>query len=85
MVSVGVVLTEGLTLLPLLELRLWLLHLVSLAILDLVKAGQQVNQGEQISEMGSTGFSTGPHVHFEVHPGGKGAVNPIAYLPSNRG
>ena len=51
----------------------------------LVKAGQQVNQGEQISEMGSTGFSTGPHVHFEVHPGGKGAVNPIAYLPSNRG
>jgi murein DD-endopeptidase MepM/ murein hydrolase activator NlpD len=51
----------------------------------LVKAGQQVTQGEQISEMGSTGFSTGPHVHFEVHPGGKGAVNPIAYLPTNRG
>lgn len=51
----------------------------------LVKAGQQVNQGEQVSEMGSTGFSTGPHLHFEIHPGGKGAVNPIALLPNNRG
>lgn len=50
----------------------------------LVKAGQQVNQGEQVAEMGSTGFSTGPHLHFEIHPSGKGAVNPIAYLPNNR-
>jgi murein DD-endopeptidase MepM/ murein hydrolase activator NlpD len=32
--------------------------------------------------MGSTGFSTGPHSHFEVHPSGKGAVNPIAFLPN---
>lgn len=47
----------------------------------LVQAGQQVQQGQQISEMGSTGFSTGPHLHFEVHPLGKKAVNPIAYLP----
>lgn len=46
----------------------------------LVQAGQQVEQGELISEMGSTGYSTGPHLHFEVHPGGKGAVNPIAFL-----
>ncbi len=50
----------------------------------LVRRGQQVEQGQQISEMGSTGFSTGPHLHFEVHPGGKGAVNPIAFLPRNR-
>ncbi len=50
----------------------------------LVREGEQVEQGQQISLMGSTGFSTGPHCHFEVHPPGKGAVNPIAYLPSHQ-
>ncbi len=48
----------------------------------LVQAGQRVQQGQPIAAMGSTGFSTGPHSHFEVHPSGKGAVNPIAFLPS---
>ncbi len=48
----------------------------------LVRAGQQVSQGETIALMGSTGFSTGPHSHFEIHPSGKGAVNPIAFLPN---
>ncbi|HEY9643277.1 MAG TPA: peptidoglycan DD-metalloendopeptidase family protein [Coleofasciculaceae cyanobacterium] len=48
---------------------------------SLVHQGQRVRQGEQIAEMGSTGYSTGPHLHFEVHPAGEGAVNPIAYLP----
>ncbi|MBD2040543.1 peptidoglycan DD-metalloendopeptidase family protein [Microcoleus sp. FACHB-672] len=47
----------------------------------LVRQGQQVEQGEQISEMGSTGFSTGPHLHFEIHQPGGGAENPMAYLP----
>ncbi|MBE9210156.1 peptidoglycan DD-metalloendopeptidase family protein [Nostoc sp. LEGE 06077] len=47
----------------------------------LVRPGQQVRQGETIALMGSTGFSTGPHTHFEIHPSGKGAVNPIAFLP----
>ncbi|ACK66235.1 Peptidase M23 [Rippkaea orientalis PCC 8801] len=47
----------------------------------LVRRGQQVEQGQQIAEMGSTGYSTGPHLHFEVHPNGRGAVNPIAMLP----
>lgn len=47
----------------------------------LVQVGQEVAQGQQISEMGSTGYSTGPHLHFEVHPSGRGAVNPIALLP----
>jgi murein DD-endopeptidase MepM/ murein hydrolase activator NlpD len=50
----------------------------------LVQAGQQVSQGETIALMGSTGHSTGPHTHFEIHPSGKGAVNPIAMLPTAR-
>lgn len=49
----------------------------------LVQKGQRVAQGEQISEMGSTGFSTGPHLHFEIHPAGSGAVNPMAFLPKD--
>ncbi|MBW4540772.1 MAG: peptidoglycan DD-metalloendopeptidase family protein [Myxacorys chilensis ATA2-1-KO14] len=51
----------------------------------LVRVGQQVTQGQQIALMGSTGYSTGPHSHFEVHVPGRGAVNPIAYLPQSRG
>ena len=49
----------------------------------LVQQGQRVAQGQQISEMGSTGFSTGPHLHFEIHPSGQGAVNPMAFLPED--
>jgi murein DD-endopeptidase MepM/ murein hydrolase activator NlpD len=48
---------------------------------NLVRVGQRVAQGFQIAEMGSTGYSTGPHVHFEIHHSGRGAVNPIALLP----
>lgn len=51
----------------------------------LVREGQQVEQGQQIAEMGSTGYSTGPHSHFEVHLPGRGAVNPLAHLPRSRG
>ncbi|MBD2770840.1 peptidoglycan DD-metalloendopeptidase family protein [Iningainema tapete] len=50
----------------------------------MVQVGQQVRQGETIAAMGSTGFSTGPHSHFEIHPSGQGAVNPIALLPQPR-
>ncbi|HSM83183.1 MAG TPA: peptidoglycan DD-metalloendopeptidase family protein [Nodosilinea sp.] len=47
----------------------------------LVRQGEQVRQGQQIAEMGSTGYSTGPHLHFEVHLPSSGTVNPMAYLP----
>jgi lysostaphin len=49
-----------------------------------VQEGQVVDQGQHIAAMGSTGRSTGPHLHFEVHPEGRGAVNPMAFLPSSR-
>ncbi|NJO71471.1 MAG: peptidoglycan DD-metalloendopeptidase family protein [Oscillatoriales cyanobacterium RM1_1_9] len=48
-----------------------------------VNKGQKVAQGQHISDMGSTGRSTGPHLHFEIHPKGKDAVNPMAMLPRN--
>lgn len=48
----------------------------------LVRKGDRVTQGQQIALMGSTGYSTGPHLHFELHPAGRGAVNPMAFLPA---
>ena len=50
----------------------------------LVRRGQLVKQGQQIAKMGSTGFSTGPHLHFEIHTRGKKAVNPVALLPKRK-
>jgi LysM repeat protein len=47
----------------------------------LVREGELVEQGAVISRMGSTGRSTGPHLHFEVVPPGQGAINPLLVLP----
>jgi murein DD-endopeptidase MepM/ murein hydrolase activator NlpD len=46
----------------------------------LVRVGDRVDQGQHIAAMGSTGFSTGPHVHFEIHVPNQGTVNPMSLL-----
>ncbi len=50
-------------------------HMSSLA----VSAGQSVSQGDVIGYVGSTGWSTGPHLHFEIRANG-GTVDPLSYF-----
>ena len=45
----------------------------------LVREGQRVEKGQQIGVIGSTGYSTGPHLHFEVRQDGV-VVDPLAWL-----
>lgn len=46
-----------------------------------VKAGDRIERGQQVGKMGSTGRSTGSHLHYEVRIDGK-AVNPIPFMRS---
>lgn len=50
----------------------------------IVRQGMWVKQGDLIGHMGSTGRSTGTHLHFEIRTL-QGAVDPIAYLPPVHG
>jgi murein DD-endopeptidase MepM/ murein hydrolase activator NlpD len=45
----------------------------------LVRPGQRVKRGQIIANVGSTGLSTGPHVHYEIHVNGK-VVDPLTYV-----
>ena len=43
-----------------------------------MRPGQKVMRGETIGEVGTTGKSTGPHLHYEVHLRGQ-IMNPVNY------
>lgn len=49
----------------------------------LVQVGDVVEDGQKIAHIGSSGRSTGPHLHYEVHRYGD-TVNPTGFIPKNK-
>lgn len=49
-----------------------------------VSQGQEVRAGQQIGAVGSAGWSTGPHVHFEIRDAAGAPLDPVSWL-SDRG
>jgi murein DD-endopeptidase MepM/ murein hydrolase activator NlpD len=56
--------------------EVWFCHQTDVS----VYVGQQVEVADQIGTVGSSGNSTGPHLHLEVRPGGGGPVDPLDWL-----
>ena len=50
----------------------------------LVQVGDEVNAGDEVLKVGSTGYSTGPHAHFEIRINGQ-TVDPLDYLIYKKG
>jgi murein DD-endopeptidase MepM/ murein hydrolase activator NlpD len=44
-----------------------------------VKVGESIERGQKIASIGSTGRSTGPHLHYAIHVNGK-ARDPLNYI-----
>ena len=58
---------------------LWYCHQTSYV----VHPGEHVRAGELIGHVGSTGNTTGPHLHLEVHPHGGDPIDPEKWLPEH--
>ncbi len=54
----------------------WYCHMTEFT----VSVGDRVLQGQELGTVGSTGNTTGPHLHFEVHPDGGDPVDPEPFL-----
>ncbi|WP_329005873.1 M23 family metallopeptidase [Kribbella sp. NBC_00709] len=50
-----------------------------------VSVGETVYAGDEVGEVGMTGNTTGPHMHFEVHPDGGAAIDPDPWLRNHCG